>query len=261
MPHVSINDLSVDFVIFGANSRSFKKQFVAQASGGRVMADAHDAVKVRALDRISLEIAHGDRIGLVGHNGSGKSTLLRVLSGIYKPTGGSLTITGDVGALLDPNAGMDADATGIENIYLRGYVLGMTKPEIRRHIDDIGSFTGLGNFLRLPLRTYSAGMFARLAFAISTVIRPDILLIDEGIGAGDKDFFDKMQARLGDFLSEASILVLASHDTNLITRFCNKRVILQQGKIIAVEAIEPPVRGEESDLAIDRDPLPHPQLP
>jgi ABC-2 type transport system ATP-binding protein/lipopolysaccharide transport system ATP-binding protein len=139
---------------------------------------------------------------------------------------------------------MDSDATGIANIYLRGYILGMNKAEIRRHIDDIAEFTGLGDFLSLPLRTYSAGMRARLAFAVSTVIRPDVLLIDEGIGAGDKDFFDKMQARLGTFVKEASILLLASHDAALVARFCNKRVTLQEGQIATVEDISPPATGK-----------------
>lgn len=243
MPHISINGLSVDFLIYGANSRSLKKQIVAQASGGRVLKGANDAVAVRAIDNLNLEIEHGDRIGLVGHNGSGKSTLLRVLAGIYKPTGGSVTISGRVGALLDPNAGMDQEATGIENIYLRGYVLGMTKAEIRNSIDDIASFTQLGDFLTLPLRTYSAGMFARLAFAISTLIRPDILLVDEGIGTGDAEFFDRMRARLDDFVKGASILLIASHSPEIIQRFCNKQITLKQGKII--EVVE--VNAEEEE--------------
>lgn len=254
MPHVSIRDLSVDFTILGADSRSLKKSIVARASGGRIMSGARDVVTVRALDGISLEIADGDRIGLIGHNGSGKSTLLRVLSGIYKPTAGSVAITGRIGALLDPHAGMDSDATGVENIYLRGYILGLTKAEIRHHIDDISAFTGLGDFLALPLRTYSAGMFARLAFAVSTVIRPDILLIDEGMGAGDKDFFDKMQARLGTFVKEASILLLASHDAGLVSRFCNKRVTLQEGRIASVETIAPPTADERPRVPAEPPP-------
>jgi lipopolysaccharide transport system ATP-binding protein len=239
MPHISIEHLSVDFVIYGTNSRSLKKQLVVQASGGRVMKGANDAVTVRAIDDLSLEIEHGDRIGLVGHNGSGKSTLLRVLAGIYKPTGGSVTISGRVGALFSPSAGMDPEATGIENIYLRGYMLGLSRAQITTHIDDIASFTQLGDFLRLPMRTYSAGMFARLAFAVSTIIRPDILLIDEEIATGDDAFFDRMQARLESFVKGASVLLLASHNPNIIDRFCNKRLRLNHGKIEKLEPIEP----------------------
>jgi ABC-type polysaccharide/polyol phosphate transport system ATPase subunit len=245
MPHIHIDHLSVDFVIYGTHSRSLKKQLVVQATGGRLMQSARDAVSVRAIDDLSLEIRHGDRIGLVGHNGSGKSTLLRVLAGVYKPTGGAVTITGKVGALFAPTAGMDPEATGIENIFLRGYVLGLSKAEIGRQIEDITSFTQLGEFLRLPLRTYSAGMFARLAFAVSTLIRPDILLLDEDIGASDAAFFDRMQARLAGFINEASILIIASHNESIIDRFCNKRVRLNQGKIEAIDSLTAAESGPE----------------
>ncbi len=250
MPHISIDHLSVDFVIYGTNSRSLKKQLVAQATGGRVLKGAHDAVSVRAIDDLSLEIAHGDRIGLVGHIGSGKSTLLRVLAGIYKPTAGSVTITGKVGALFAPSAGMDPESTGIENIYLRGYLLGLRKAEISRHIEDIATFTQLGDFLGLPLRTYSAGMFARLAFAVSTIIRPDILLLDEDIGASDAAFFDRMQARLTSFVKEASILVIASHNPSIVNRFCTKRLRLNQGKVVAIEE----VTAAEAEAAMPKAP-------
>ncbi len=250
MPHISIDHLSVDFVIYGSNSRSLKKQLVAQATGGRLLKGAHDAVAVRAIDDLSLEIAHGDRIGLVGHNGSGKSTLLRVLAGIYKPTAGSVTITGKVGALFAPSAGMDPESTGIENIYLRGYLLGLRKAEISRHIDDIATFTQLGDFLGLPLRTYSAGMFARLAFAVSTIIRPDILLLDEDIGASDAAFFDRVQARLASFVQEASILVIASHNVSIINRFCTKRLRLHQGKVVSIEE----VTTAEAEAAVPKNP-------
>ena len=157
------------------------------------MSGARDIVTVRAIDGINLEINDGDRIGLIGHNGSGKTTLLRVLAGIYKPNGGTITIEGRVGALLHPNAGMDPESTGIENIYLRGYMLGMSRREITAKLDDIAEFTELGDFLELPMRTYSAGMFARLAFAVSTAAHNDILLIDEGLGAGDAEFQKKVQ--------------------------------------------------------------------
>src|SRR5690349_16906929 len=179
MPHISIENLMVEFAIFGASSRSLKNKILSSATGGRVMSNARDIVTVRAIDGLNLEIKDGDRIGLVGHNGSGKTTLLRVLAGIYKPSGGAITIEGSVGALLDPTAGMDMESTGIENIYLRGYMLGMSRREIASKLDEIADFTELGNFLALPLRTYSAGMFARLAFAISTAAQRDILLIDE----------------------------------------------------------------------------------
>ncbi len=196
------------------------------------MAGARDIVAVRAIDGLNLEIKNGDRIGLVGHNGSGKTTLLRVLSGIYKPVAGSIRIEGKVGTLLDPQAGMDNEATGIENIYLRGYLLGMNKPQIDEQIEDIANFTDLGDFLHLPMRTYSAGMAARLAFGISTAMHNDILLIDEGIGAGDAAFQEKAQKRIESLFARTSIVLLASHSEDLINRFCNRRLEMEHGRLV-----------------------------
>jgi ABC-type polysaccharide/polyol phosphate transport system ATPase subunit len=211
MAHISIENLTVEFAIFGASARSLKNQLLSQATGGRVMAGARDVITVRAIDHLNLEINDGDRIGLVGHNGSGKTTLLRVLAGIYKPNGGAITIEGQVGALLDPTAGMDPESSGIENIYLRGYMMGMSRREIASKLDEIADFTELGDFLELPMRTYSAGMFARLAFAVSTAARHDILLIDEGMSAGDAAFQKKAQQRIENLFDRTPIIILASH--------------------------------------------------
>ena len=229
MAHISIENLTVEFAIFGANSRSLKNKILSQATGGRVMSGAHDVVTVRAIDGLNLEINDGDRIGLVGHNGSGKTTLLRVLAGIYKPTVGTITIEGRVGALLDAQAGMDPESTGFENIYLRGYMMGMSRREITSKLDDIAEFTELGDFLALPMRTYSAGMFARLAFAVSTAAHNDILLIDEGIGAGDAAFQKKAQQRIGNLFDRTPIVILASHSEALISEFCSRRVQMEHG--------------------------------
>jgi ABC-type polysaccharide/polyol phosphate transport system ATPase subunit len=229
MAHISIENLTVEFAIFGANTRSLKNTILSSATGGRVMSGARDIVTVRAIDNISFEINDGDRIGLVGHNGSGKTTLLRVLAGIYKPNGGAITIEGQVGALLNPTAGMDPESTGIENIYLRGYMMGMSRREIAAKLDDIAEFSELGNFLELPMRTYSAGMFARLAFAISTAAHNDILLIDEGIGAGDAAFQKKVQQRIESLFNRTPIIILASHSDALISEFCTRRVQMEHG--------------------------------
>jgi len=236
MPHISITNLSVEFNVYGTNSRSLKKRILSQATGGRISSAKGDHVQVRALNQISLEVFDGERIGLIGHNGSGKSTLLRVLAELYRPTSGTVRTVGNIGTLIDPSAGMDPDSSGIENIYLRGYVLGLSAKQISERIDEIVEFTELGDFINLPLRTYSAGMFARLSFAISTSIKPDILLIDEGIGAGDAGFIQKMRARLDKFVSDASILMLASHDQSLIERFCNKTITLEHGNIIDISS-------------------------
>jgi ABC-type polysaccharide/polyol phosphate transport system ATPase subunit len=229
MAHISIENLTVEFAIFGANARSLKNKLLAQATGGRVMSGAHDVITVRAIDGLNLEINDGDRVGLVGHNGSGKTTLLRVLAGIYKPNGGAIAIEGQVGALLDSTAGMDPESTGIENIYLRGYMMGMSRREIASKLDDIAEFSELGDFLELPMRTYSTGMSARLAFAVSTAAHNDILLIDEGIGAGDAAFQKKAQKRIESLFGRTPIVILASHSETLISEFCNRRVEMEHG--------------------------------
>ncbi len=231
MAHISIENLTVEFAIFGASARSLKNQLLSQATGGRVMAGARDVITVRAIDHLNLEINDGDRVGLVGHNGSGKTTLLRVLAGIYKPNGGAITIEGQVGALLDPTAGMDPESSGIENIYLRGYMMGMSRREIASKLDEIADFTELGDFLELPMRTYSAGMFARLAFAVSTAARHDILLIDEGMSAGDAAFQKKAQQRIENLFDRTPIIILASHSEGLISEFCTRRVQMEHGVV------------------------------
>lgn len=232
MAHISIKNLSINFKIYGLNSLSLKKQILSHITGGVIATQADDSISVKALHNISLEISDGDRIGLIGHNGAGKSTLLRAISGLHKPTGGSIKIEGTVGTLIDPAAGIDMEATGIENIYLRGYILGLSKHEIDDMIDEIADFTELGNFLDLPTRTYSVGMLSRLCFAISTSIAPDILLIDESIGAGDAAFQEKANKRIRDLHHGAKILLLASHSEDDIHLYCNKTIEFEKGSII-----------------------------
>jgi ABC-type polysaccharide/polyol phosphate transport system ATPase subunit len=235
---ISIRGLSVEFAIFGAHSRSLKNRILSQATGGRLMTGARDIVSVRAIEELDLNVRAGERLAISGHNGSGKTTLLRVLCGIYKPSAGSIDIEGKIGALINPVAGMDSEATGIENIYLRGYMLGMDTREIRSKIEEIADFTELGEFLDLPVRTYSAGMFTRLAFAVSTALQSDILLIDEGIGAGDADFQHKVQQRIEGLFSKSSIVLLASHNEGIIKQFCTRRITMERGRLISDEKIE-----------------------
>jgi ABC-type polysaccharide/polyol phosphate transport system ATPase subunit len=237
MAFITVDSLTVEFAVYGTNARSLKNAVLSQATGGRVMAGARDVVSVRAIDNLHLHVKDGDRIGLVGHNGSGKTTLLRVLAGIYKPTAGRVTIKGQVRTLLDASAGTDPSATGLENIYLRGYVLGLTKREIDNLVDDIADFTELGDFLRLPMRTYSAGMAARLAFAISTSVHSDILLIDEGIGAGDAEFQVRARQRIESLFAKTSIVILASHAQDLIDRFCNRTIQMDHGRKVRDEGL------------------------
>jgi lipopolysaccharide transport system ATP-binding protein len=231
MAQISAKDIVVDFPVYEANSRSFKS-ILRTATGGLLSVNESKTVIVRALDNLSFDFTVGDRVGLVGHNGSGKSTLLRVLTGAYEPVSGSIAITGRVASMLNVWLGMNSDATGYENIFLRATVMGLRPREITTMVDDICEFADLGDYIHMPLRTYSSGMQMRLAFAVSTSVFADVILMDEWLSAGDADFSEKAQARLHQMLDKAKIFVVASHDESLIRRTCNKVMRLEHGKIV-----------------------------
>ncbi|HKE11207.1 MAG TPA: ABC transporter ATP-binding protein, partial [Myxococcota bacterium] len=195
-------------------------------------------VTITALDGVSLSLFEGDRVAIVGHNGAGKTTLLRVLAGIYEPSRGRVVTRGTVAPLFDLALGMDPDATGLENIRLRGLLLGMNPREIARHEAEIVAFSELGDYIHMPIRAYSAGMRLRLAFAISTAREPEILLLDEMIGVGDARFFERAQERLNRYLTRAGIVVLASHQTKVLHQICNKALLLHHGKLIGLGSID-----------------------
>ena len=235
MASVRLENVSVTFPVYDAASRSLKMRiFSASAGGGiRVETGSHKISVVQALDNVTLVFEHGYRVGLVGHNGAGKSTLLRVLAGIYEPSLGNVEVQGNTAPLFDMSLGMDSESTGYENIVLRGLFLGLSHNEIRERVDEIAEFSELGDFLDLPIRTYSTGMRMRLAFAISTSIDPDILLLDEGIGAGDAAFLEKANKRLNEFTKKAAIIVLASHSEALVKNMCDKAVLMDRGRVVA----------------------------
>ena len=235
MAVITARDVVVDFPIYGGSSRSFKKTLVRAATGGVLATDSSDRVVVRALDKLSFDFHDGDRIGLIGHNGSGKSTLLRLLAGVYEPISGYLKVNGQITSMLSIWLGMDLEATGIENIYLRGIVMGVSQRQMRTLVDDIAEFAGIGDYLSLPLRTYSSGMAMRLAFAICTSIDADIILMDEWLSVGDAEFALKAKNRLDKMIAGARIVVLASHNHALVEDQCNKIMKLEHGKIIALE--------------------------
>ena len=205
----------------------------------------HHRVLVRALRGITMTLRDGDRLGLVGRNGAGKTTLLRVMTGIYEPVAGRLEVSGRVASLTNITMGMDMEGTGYENIVIRGLMLGLTRRQSLERVEDIENFTELGEYLNLPLRTYSAGMLVRLAFAISTSINPEILIMDEMIGAGDKAFAEKATKRLERMMASANILVVASHASETLRRLCNKAALLRQGELIAMGPVEEILRRYE----------------
>ena len=230
---VDLENVAVDFPIYGAESRSLKKRLLGRRIGARVSYGTRHTVTVHALRDVSLRLRRGDRVGLVGPNGAGKSTLLRTIAGVYEPLRGQVRVAGRVTTLFSLNLGMEGDATGLENIRICGLAAGLTRQEIERRTADIAEFTELGDYLDLPLFCYSAGMKARLAFAISTAVQPEILLMDEWIGAGDAAFLEKVNARLHALLDDVGILVLASHNERLVERVCNRVVRLEGGSVTA----------------------------
>ena len=230
--HIKGENICVDYPIFNGPHRSLKKNLLRVATGGRISHDAGRGVTVRALDGIDLEIQEGERIGLTGHNGSGKSTLLRVLAGVYEPTGGRLEVHGRVASLLDISIGMDVEASGLENIFLKGLLLGFSRNDIQKKVEEIMDFSGLGEYIDMPVRTYSSGMVMRLAFSIATSIEADILLMDEWLSVGDADFVKKAEDRLKSLIHQTPILVIASHAKEILQEVCSRVLRLEGGKII-----------------------------
>ena len=229
MASITLQGVNISFPIFTSNTRSIKTAVFSRLGG--TLASHNNTVIVHALKDVSVNLANGDRLGLVGHNGAGKTSFLRVVAGVYPPLVGTIFIEGKVSSFTDLTLGMDMEATGWQNIIFRCVFLGMTFGEAKARAPSIGEFSELGEYLALPVRTYSTGMFVRLAFAISTSVLPDIVVMDEMIGAGDPGFIDKAQTRLTKLLERAQILVLASHSEPIIRAFCNKVLWLDKGRV------------------------------
>ncbi|MGJ0118898.1 galactan export ABC transporter ATP-binding subunit Wzt/RfbE [Williamsia sp. MIQD14] len=234
----------VDFPIFDAKTRSFKKSVLGRA-GGVIGSNESNVVVVEALKNVDLHLSHGDRIGLVGHNGAGKSTLLRLLSGIYEPTRGACKIQGRVAPVFDLGVGMDPEISGYENIIIRGMFLGMSRREMLKKTDEIAEFTELGDYLKMPLRTYSTGMRVRVSLGVVTSIDPEILILDEGIGAVDADFMRKARVRLQDLVKRSGILVFASHSNEFLAQLCDRALWIDHGQVRMDGGIEEVVGAYE----------------
>jgi len=228
---IDVRNASVDFPIFDAKTRSLKKTVLGLGkAGGRIGTEQRVPV-IEALRDISVRMADGDRVALVGHNGAGKTTLLRLLSGIYEPTRGSSRIEGKIAPIFDLAVGMDPEISGYENIIIRGLFLGMTRRQMEGKIAEIAEFTELGDYLSMPLRTYSTGMRVRLALGVVTSIDPEILLLDEGIGAVDAEFLAKARTRLNELVERSGILVFASHSDEFLRQLCTSAIWMEHGRV------------------------------
>jgi ABC-2 type transport system ATP-binding protein/lipopolysaccharide transport system ATP-binding protein len=230
---IKTHDVTVEFPLYKGGSRSLKKLLLAKAARGNLARDVHDRVVVKALDRLNFRIGDGERVALIGRNGAGKSTLLRTLAGIFEPSGGSVEVDGSISTLLESTLGLDFDSTGRENIILRGMYLGKHPKTMRGYVDEIVEFAELGNYIDMPVRTYSAGMMLRLSFATATCVGAEILLMDEWVAAGDMHFIEKAEARLAEHIRAARILVFATHSMELAEKWCNRAFLLEEGHIVA----------------------------
>lgn len=233
MTSITLDNVTIDYPVYGPAALSMRAQILRPALGAVINNTEHNVIKTRALDSVSFNIEQGDRVGLIGPNGAGKSTLLKVMANVYAPTSGTVTTTGTIRTLFDIAMGMDGEASGRENIIVRGLLLGASLSEIDKRMQAIIDFSELGNFIDMPLRTYSSGMALRLAFSVSTEFGADIVLIDEVFGVGDQSFVIKAHDRLNRFIGDSGIVVLANHSSDLILELCTKAIYLDHGELKA----------------------------
>lgn len=231
MASLLLENVSVSYRVRD-QSKAARPGLVKQYATGGILHASRKYVDVLALDGISVSLKDGDRLGLLGHNGAGKTTLLRVMSGILPPTSGRVRIEGNLSPLLSIQLGLNNQATGFENIFIRARYMGVPEREIRAQAEEIATFSELGDYIHLPMESYSSGMRLRLAFAIATAFSPDILVLDEWLSAGDAKFQSKAARRLHDLIDRTGIFVMASHNPNLIKRVCNAGIVLDQSRLV-----------------------------
>lgn len=239
MIHLDLQQVSLHYPVFKTLDVPTEQSADIHNHAGAMMKSQTGKIRyIEALKDITFRLDSGDRLGLIGRNGSGKSTLLRVLGGIYEPTSGFLSHEGKIAPLFNVGLGTRQDSTGRQNIILRGLLQGLSRKEAKSKIPEIEEFSGLGQFLDMPVKTYSSGMAMRLSFAIATAFDPEILLLDEWIGAGDADFKDKAQERMQSFVGRAGITVVASHNRGLLRRVCDHGAWLDRGRLRAYGPID-----------------------
>lgn len=235
MAHLKFDDVTVQYPIYNSRGMSLRNQLVRIGTGGYIEKEAGQVQIVTALKNVSFELNNGDSVGLVGHNGSGKSTLLRTMAGVYYPAAGNVLRKGRVATMMELGAGMDPELSGYDNITRMGVLMGMAIQDIEKKIPEIESFTQLGDFLQLPVRTYSTGMATRLMFAVATSTLPDILLVDEVFGTGDAEFQVKAKERMESLVKSVGIFVFASHSKELIRQYCNRFFKLEHGTLTEID--------------------------
>ena len=236
MAKIILRDINMSFPVIGSDVY-LKGALVNKLIGGKINKN-EKKVSVKALNNISLEINNGDRIGLIGHNGAGKSTLLSLIAGIYHPDSGVRSVDGKVQTLFDTNIGLEPEESGLKNIRKIALFHGVQPGLVEEKLDKIIEESGLGNYINFPVRTYSSGMRLRLGFCVISSLKPEILVLDEMIGVGDKNFQDYAQNKINNLISSASILVIATHSNKIIEKFCNRLVLMKNGKIIKDGSVE-----------------------
>ena len=250
MARLHLQNASLAYPIYNLSARSIRSQLVSVATGGLARQFSPRSVVIDALRGIDLQLDDGDRLGLVGPNGAGKSTLLRLLAGVYEASEGSVIREGSIETLFDLSLGMDMDATGYDNIRLMATIRGFGKDRTAQLSEEVATFSELVDYLHFPVRTYSSGMVARLGFSIATAIRPEILLVDEVLGAGDQYFLRKAMRRIREISDQTKILVLASHSNDMVRQFCNKCAILRRGRIVDFGPIDKIMPRYETDIQL-----------
>jgi lipopolysaccharide transport system ATP-binding protein len=229
---VRLDGVTLDYFIYSVRAQSLRNAVFNLAVGGNLYKNQGDVTVVRAVENVSFNLVEGDRLALVGHNGSGKTSLLKVIAGIYEPAKGRVDIQGSLTSMIAHGAGLDFEASGLENIRRIGAMRLIPKKVVESRIDAIVDFSELGDFVRLPVKTFSAGMMARLMFACATEFDADILVLDEWLGAGDASFVQKASDRMHSFVDKAKIVILGTHNFGMVERVCNKVIELESGRIV-----------------------------
>lgn len=246
--YLSVRNVSLRFRVYGVGGLSLKKQIISFGTGGRLARDANNHFVVEALNNVSFDLEEGDRLGIVGSNGSGKSTLLRVLAGIFRPQDGAVRSQGRLAAIIDPSVALDPQATGYENIQTRAILMGISGPDRVALTEHVSRVSELGDYLAMPVHTYSSGMIMRLNFALSIAVSPEILLMDEWLSVTDRSFRAKAESEMQKLVERSSILVLASHDLKLIERVCNRGLYLGEGAVRHIGPIAETLAAYREDV-------------